>query len=247
MRNSCPVASSQLRQQGHRSCGGTYWHQPFSVPVSDCDRGLCSRAPRPCTAIVRGRFPIAARRRSHYCLPKLRASRGARSYRAFARSVRAASAACACRRDFERTQARGVIEDLRRHDQLVGLGLLDHRCESRLALCAGSPITEHASECSTPARSASLHAMSRVGGGNWPGVPRRRLMNCCCSEVKSNSASSVRIGGEDVDADHRVRLRERLRRPELRAINLQRREQVVGREVRRERERQARARRRAAR
>ncbi|EPZ85508.1 hypothetical protein BURCENBC7_AP5996 [Burkholderia cenocepacia BC7] len=48
----------------------------------------------------------------------------------------------------------------------------------------------------------------------------------------------VGLGREHVDADHRMRLRPRGRRPVLRAVDLERPHQIIRREVRRERERQ---------
>jgi hypothetical protein len=49
--------------------------------------------------------------------------------------------------------------------------------------------------------------MVSTGGGKGPGVPRRRLTNCCCSEAHAaNDPAHVAIGPElDVSENRRRR------------------------------------------
>lgn len=90
-----------------------------------------------------------------------------------------------------------MIVDLRRQHQFVRIGLLYQRFQSPLdgVQSTNDGISQR---CSTPARSIGdqYSSMSSPGGGNGPGVPRRRLMNCCCSDVK-RPRLDIGIGGED--------------------------------------------------
>jgi len=57
---------------------------------------------------------------------------------------------------------------------------------------SGEPTNDTESERSTIAFSAGdqYEAMSSIGGGTWPGEPRRRLMNDCCCDVNWRRASA---------------------------------------------------------
>ncbi len=57
---------------------------------------------------------------------------------------------------------------------------------------SGEPTAEQDSDWPTMAFSAGDHSasMSSTGGGSGPGVPRRRLMNCCWSEENIRCASA---------------------------------------------------------
>ena len=80
--------------------------------------------------------------------------------------------------------------------------------------------------------------MSSIGGCVRVRAPRRMLVKDICCEVASRRASASVAGGDDVDADHRVRRSELRRRLEAPAIDGQRRVELLRREVRRERERE---------
>ena len=85
--------------------------------------------------------------------------------------------------------------------------------------------------------------MSSIGGGSWPRRPRSTFVNDCCDRREEAARLRVVVGRDHVRRDHRVRLSQLLRRLEPLAVDLERRQQRVGREVRRERVRQAQRRR----
>ena len=84
-----------------------------------------------------------------------------------------------------------MVVDLRGQHQFVRLGLGDDRLQ---------PLFDGVGGANHGIGQRVLHArrsmgdqwasMLSTGGGKGPGVPRRRLMNCCCSDVMRRRASA---------------------------------------------------------
>ena len=133
-----------------------------------------------------------------------------------------------------------MIEDLRGQDHLVGTGRGDEGGQSGRTPLSGDPIGAH-TPSHVPRRPVSIgvHRLPccRRGGCSGPESPRRRLTHCCCSEVTSRCASASVSAATTFTPTIAYGCASCVRRPELRAIHLQRLHQVVGREVRGERER----------
>ena len=76
-------------------------------------------------------------------------------------------------------------------DRLQAAGFVERRPDPKDRRAWRLYTTAQASERATCACSPGCHkaSISSTGGRNWPGVPRIRFMNCCCSEVNRRSAS----------------------------------------------------------
>ena len=106
---------------------------------------------------------------------------------------------------------------------------------------------EHPDDAEPSPPATSTARCRRSAAAAVRALPRSRLVNDCCSEVKRRRASPSVVRGDDVDAEHRVRRVELLRRLEPRAVDLERRRAArPARSARRTRT-AGRARRRAAR
>ena len=74
--------------------------------------------------------------------------------------------------------------------------------------------------------------MSSIGGWLRPRAPRNMLTKDICCVVAEPARFGVALGGDDVDADHGIGTVELLGRLEAAAVDLQRRQELVGREMR---------------
>ena len=115
-----------------------------------------------------------------------------------------------------------MVEDLRRDHQLVRAGALDERRDRLLdrRRARRSPSRTGPGRASpAPAAAASRHSRhgAAAAASGWP---VRRLTKACISDVASNCASSSRVGGEGVEAEHHVGPVELRRGLEALAIDL---------------------------
>ncbi len=72
------------------------------------------------------------------------------------------------------------VKDRKRHDDLIGIGILDEALELGLHGVLRTT-TANCRVCSTIVRSIGVHcsSISADRAGYFPGRPRRRLTNCC--------------------------------------------------------------------
>ena len=145
------------------------------------------------------------------------------------------------RRDLERAQSRLVVEDLAGEHQLVGLRRGDQGLQPLPDRLRPSRRRRRAS-C---ARRAPVRRLSNglpcssTGGESGPGWPRTRFRKACCNEVNRRWASASVSAAKTLTPTIAYGSIERLGGLEAGPVEVEGRVQVVGREVRGEREGQS--------
>ena len=137
-------------------------------------------------------------------------------------------------------QSRGVVVDRGGDDELVGLGLGRESVEVRTTVSSVSRRTSGgASPRRAPSPAASSRSRCRRSGRQSSAAAAQDVRERLLRRGEQSARRLVVVGDDHVRADHRVGLLQLLGGLEVRAVELERRQQRVRREVRGERVGQA--------